>query len=107
MKLLNCVLYLVLTAFIGFFAGRIMELSFVPMYIAPKLRKICLGKPIHFHAEESMDAERSRICTYLMDEITAVAEALPEHTVVPYRNIPKKNYPTNRPKESAYEKTGG
>ena len=84
-----------------------MELSFVPMYIAPKLRKICLGKPIRFHAEEAMDAERSRICTYLMDEITAVAEALPEHTVVPYRNIPKKNYPTNRPKESAYEKTGG
>ena len=84
-----------------------MELSFVPMYIAPKLRKICLGKPIRFNAEEAMDAERSRICTYLMDEITAVAEALPEHTVVPYRNIPKKNYPTNRPKESAYEKTGG
>ena len=84
-----------------------MELSFVPMYIAPKLRKICLGKPIRFHAEEAIDAQRSRICNYLMDEITAVAEALPEHTVVPYRNIPKKNYPTNRPKEYAYEKTGG
>ena len=84
-----------------------MELSFVPMYIAPKLRKICLGKPIRFHAEESMDAQRSRICAYLMDDITAVAEAFPEHTVGPYRNIPKKNYPANRPKECAYEKTGG
>ena len=32
---------------------------------------------------------------------TAMAEALPLHTVVPYRNIPKKYYPTNIPKESA------
>ena len=84
-----------------------MELSFVPMYIAPKLRKICLGKPIRFHAEETIEAERSRICTYLMDEITSIAEALPTHTVVPYRNIPKKDYPSNRPKECAYEKTSG
>ena len=29
----------------------------------------------------------------------------PEHTVVPYRNIPKKDYPGNRSKEFAYEKT--
>ena len=76
------------------------------MYIAPKLRKICLGKPVRFRAEEAMDAERSRICTYLMDEITAIAEALPEHTVVPYRNIPKKDYPSNIPKERIYEKAG-
>ena len=84
-----------------------MELCFVPMYIAPKLQKLCLGKPIRFCAEEAMDAERSRICTCLMDEITARAERLPTHTVVPYRNIPKKDYPTNRPEECAYEKTGG
>jgi hypothetical protein len=77
------------------------ELSFVPMYIAPKLKKICLGKPIHFQAEEPMDTERRRICAYLMDEITAIAEALPEHTVVPYKNIPKKDRPSNRPKETA------
>lgn len=25
----------------------------------------------------------------------------PEHTVVPYRNIPKKLYPTNIPKEES------
>lgn len=81
-------------------------LSFVPMYIAPKLRKICLGKPVQFCADEPMDPQRIRICKYLMDEITAVAEALPAHTVVPYRNIPKKDYPLNIPKECAYEKTG-
>ena len=39
--------------------------------------------------------------------ITAIAESLPEHTVIPYRNIAKKDYPTNIPKKSAYEKTGG
>ena len=83
------------------------ELQFVPMYIAPKLKKLCLGKPVRFHAEEPMDAQRSRVCHYLMDEITAIAESLPEHTVIPYRNIAKKDYPTNIPKESAYEKTGG
>ena len=79
-------------------------LSFVPMYIAPKLKKIYLGKPVRFCADEPMDAERSRICAYLMDEITAIAEALPEHTVVPYRNIPKKAYPSNISKACAYEK---
>ena len=83
------------------------ELQFVPMYIAPKLKKICLGKSIRFNAAESMDAERSRICTYLMDEITAIAESQPEHTVIPYRNIPKKYYPSNKTQEWTYEKTGG
>lgn len=82
------------------------ELAFVPMYIAPKLRKLYLGKPIYFHAAEPMDAPRSRICRYLMDEITGIAQALPEHTVVPYRNIPKKDYPSNIPKEGVHEKTG-
>ena len=80
------------------------ELSFVPMYIAPKLKKLCFGKPVRFCADVPMDDQRSRICNYLMDEITAVAQALPEHTVVPYRNIPKKDYP--RSKERVYEKTG-
>lgn len=82
------------------------ELSFVPMYIAPKLKKLYLGKPVRFCATEPMDTERSRICTYLMDAITAMAEALPVHTVVPYRNIPKKEYPSNISKERVYEETG-
>ena len=83
------------------------ELSFVPMYIAPKLKKIFLGKPVCFRATEPMDTERNRICTYLMDEITAIAVAQPKHTIVPYRNIPKKEYPTNIPKENLYEKANG
>ena len=83
------------------------ELSFVPMYIAPNLKKIYVGTPVRFHAAEPMDTERCRIRNYLMDEITAIAEAQPEHTVVPYRNIPKKAYPSNIRKENIYEKTCG
>lgn len=73
------------------------ELSFVPMYIAPKLKKMYLGKPIRFCAANPMDEERRRICDYLMTGITDIALSLPRHTVVPYRNIPKKDYPTNIP----------
>lgn len=80
------------------------ELNFVPMYIAPKLKKLCFGTPVRFCAAEPMDAQRSRICQRLMVEITAIAESLPAHTVVPYRNIPKKDYPINIRKENAYEK---
>lgn len=71
------------------------ELSFVPLYIAPKLGKMCLGEPVRFCADEDMDQQRQRICKELMERITDMAESLPEHTVVPYRNIPKKQYPTN------------
>ena len=75
------------------------EISFVPLYIAPKLKKMYLGKPIRFCAANPMEGERCRIREYLMREITDIACALPEHTVVPYRNIPKKYYPSNVPKE--------
>ena len=81
------------------------ELSFVPLYIAPKLKKMYLGKPIKFSADTPIAEERRRICDYLMQEITDIAGTLPEHTVIPYRNIPKKYYPTNIQKEVEYEKT--
>lgn len=73
------------------------ELTFVPMYIAPRLKKMYLGKPIRFCAANPMDEERRRICGYLMTEITGMVLSLPRHTVVPYRNIPRKDYPTNIP----------
>lgn len=82
------------------------ELAFVPLYIAPTLKKMYLGKPIRFCAANPMEEERARICEYLMKEITEIAVSLPEHTVVPYNNVPKKNYPSNIPKEGAYEKAG-
>lgn len=82
-------------------------LSFVPLYIAPKLKMMYLGEPVRYRPEEPMDRERDRIRSYLMREITDMACALPEHTVVPYRNIPKKYYPSNlSPKVESYEKAG-
>ena len=67
----------------------------MPMYIAPKMKAVYLGKPTRFSAEAGIDTERDRIIDYLMREITEIARALPEHTVTPYRNIPKKLYPKN------------
>lgn len=75
------------------------EVSFVPMYNAPRLKKTYLGQPVRFCAEADLDAEKKRICEYLMNEITSIAESLPPHTVVPYRNIPKRQYPKNTKKE--------
>jgi len=72
------------------------ELSFVPVYIAPDLKKMYIGKPARFNPEEDVCLERKRICRYLMDEITDIAVNLPKHTVVPYRNISKKYYPSNK-----------
>ena len=72
------------------------SLRFVPLYIAPKLKTMYFGKPITFNAEAPMDKERRRICEYLMEEITALGQSAPLHTVVPYRNIPKKLYPKNK-----------
>ena len=77
-------------------------LSFVPMYIAPKLGVMQLGKPIRFNPDTPIKGERARICDALKQEITNIACALPEHTVVPYRNIPKKLYPSNISNEVTY-----
>lgn len=71
-------------------------LTFVPVYIAPKLRKLFIGEGIAYCPENAIDEERSRIVRYLSDEITKIARELPEHVVIPYRNIPKKYYLTNK-----------
>lgn len=74
-------------------SGR--EVSFVPMYIAPKLGGIYFGEPTRFSAAAPIEEERKRICTHLTEQITQTARSLPRHTVIPYRNIPKKEYPSN------------
>ena len=71
------------------------EISFVPLYVSPRLKKLVLGKPIRYCAENPKERERERICDHLMEEITALACSLPPHTVVPYKNIPKRMYPSN------------
>lgn len=70
-------------------------LKFVPMYIAPKLRKVYYGSPVEYNPANSPEQERERICICLMEEISRIALSLPLHTVVPYPNIPRRNYPQN------------
>ena len=74
-------------------------LSFVPLYVAPRRREMHLAEPIVFDPTAPIEEERQRIKAYLLQTITATAEALPRHKVVPYRNIPRKQYPFNRPDE--------
>lgn len=84
------------------------RLQFVPMYLAPKLKKIFFGQPISFDPEAPKAAERQRIKQALMDAITDIACAQPLHTVIPYRNISPKHYPQNLPCEvHQVEKTHG
>ena len=73
------------------------EISFVPIYLAPRLKKMVIGKPIRYDASIPPAKQREKINLYLMEEITRLAEELPLHTVVPYLNMPKKKYPKSRP----------
>ncbi len=75
-------------------------LCFVPMYIAPKLKKMILGEPIRFDPERPIRTERTRICQGLMTAITDIGRAQPRHRVVPYRNIRRRDYPCNRPDDT-------
>ena len=72
------------------------ELAFVPMYIAPNLKTMYLGQLVRFRADQPMEEQRARICSYLKERITEMAVELPVHRVVPYANVPKKQYPLNR-----------
>lgn len=75
------------------------EICFVPLYIAPRLKKMYYGKPIRYCASNPPAEEKARICAYLMEEITSIAQNLPWHIVVPYRNIARRFYPVNIPDE--------
>ena len=76
-----------------------VALSFVPLYVAPARKTLYLGDPIRFDPTAPIAAERERICGRLADAITGIPCSLPEHTVVPYRNIRKRDYPKNTPLE--------
>ena len=43
----------------------------------------------------------------MKDAITEMAASLPEHTVIPYRNIPKRLYPKNIPIEVYTDEEAG
>lgn len=74
-------------------------LAFVPMYTCPALRKVCFGKPVYYDGNADPEQERARVCEALMEGVTALAVALPAHRVVPYPNLPKKDYPMSLPLE--------
>ena len=72
------------------------EISFVPMYNAPKINTLVYGEPIKFNANEPIEEQRKTVVEYLKKEITKMAKELPVHTVVPYANVKKKNYPKSK-----------
>ena len=72
-----------------------IELNFVPMYVAPDLKKMYIGKVTKYNADNTPESERIRITNYISDEITRIARSLPRHTVVPYCNISNKRYLSN------------
>ena len=74
----------------------------MPLYVAPRLHTLCFGRSVRFDASAPLEQERRRICEAMMGGVTELARSLPEHTVVPYPNIPKNQYPTN--KEPQHEK---
>ncbi len=75
--------------------GKILK--FAPMYVAPSLKKIYIGKPTAFDPNANMDDERARIKKYLMDEVTNIAVSLPNHKVVPFANGTKAEWPMSLP----------
>lgn len=75
--------------------GKILK--FAPMYVAPALKTIYIGKPIAFDPNAKIEDERERIPHYLMDAITEIATSLPNHRVVPFANTTKKDRPMSLP----------
>lgn len=72
------------------------EISFVPVYIAPTIHSVYIGKPIKYNADNNIKDERRRICDYLKNKITELAVSAPKHKIVPYNNISKKEYKYNK-----------
>ncbi len=69
------------------------EPLFVPMYVAPKMKTLYIGEAVRFDHTADPKEERRRICRAMMDGVTGLATGLPEHTVVPYPNMSRNEYP--------------
>lgn len=83
------------------------DVAFVPTYIAPKLKTVYFGEPVRLDTAAPADEERERVVGTIMDRITDIAVSLPEHTVVPYPNIPRRRYPKNVPLVEAPSRPAG
>lgn len=73
-----------------------VELNFLPMYIAPEMKLSVIGEGIRYNSENEPEAERHRISSYLSSEITRMGRELPSHTVIPFDNLNRKQYITNK-----------
>lgn len=71
-------------------------LAFVPMYVAPALKRTFLGQPIYYDPQADPAHERSRLSAALTQAITDLAAAQPPHRVVPFRKVEGEPYPMNR-----------
>ena len=95
----NAVLYAFQEGFVDiarlYFRQTGRALRFVPVYVAPRLRLTAVGEPVEYCPDNAPEAERRRVCDALSERITDLARALPRHRVVPYRNIPRRDYPFN------------
>lgn len=78
-------------------------LNFLPMYIAPKLHRCYFGEMIRFDPNENISDERHRITEHIAVEITRIGCMLPEHTVIPFDNISRKEYISNKDVDSLPE----
>ena len=72
------------------------ELTFLPMYIAPDLGKAVFGQGTRFDSTKDIAEERTRIASFLEKRITELGRALPHHTVIPFDNIPRRSYISNK-----------
>ncbi len=81
-----------------------IKLSFLPMYIAPSLNSCYFGEAVVFDPEADITEERHRISEHLVDQITQIGRSLPEHTVIPFDNISRKFYLSNKDIEATPQK---
>ena len=79
-----------------YFKSTGKELKFVPMYYAVGIKKVVFGKPIKFDGAKPIEEQRKVICEYIMQETTDIAKSLPVHKVVPFNNVPKKQYKNSK-----------
>ena len=76
------------------------QISFVPFYNSPKLRTIAFGEPIKYNPSIAIEKQKEDICSYLMSQTTQLAHTLPVHTVIPYENVKKSDYPKSLENEN-------
>lgn len=63
-----------------YYNERGVAVNFYPVYIAPGLHIIKVGKPVRYDPEVNYKKQRVTVTKYLRDEIYGMAQSLPSHT---------------------------